>query len=107
MPAARRRTSTAACAAPSPRCSRIRTSSIRNDAPDEALPPGTVYRIDDLSLASRLSFFLWSSLPDDELLDMAAAGKLHDPQVLEQQVRRMLADPRSIDAGLATSARSG
>ncbi len=51
--------------------------------------------ITDLELASRLSFFLWSSIPDDELLNVAAAGKLKDPAVLEQQVRRMLADARS------------
>jgi hypothetical protein len=52
-------------------------------------------RLNDLEIASRLSFFLWSSIPDDELLNVAAAGKLKDPAVLEQQVRRMLADPRS------------
>jgi mono/diheme cytochrome c family protein len=57
--------------------------------------PGTVYRVSDLKLASRLSFFLWSSLPDDELLTVAIAGRLHEPVVLERQVRRMLADPRS------------
>src|SRR5688572_14978554 len=56
---------------------------------------GTAYRVSDLELASRLSFFIWSSIPDDELLDVAAAGPLKDPKVLEQQVRRMLADPRS------------
>lgn len=56
---------------------------------------GTPYRITDLELASRLSFFLWSSIPDDELIDVAALGKLKDPKVLEQQVRRMLADPRA------------
>jgi hypothetical protein len=56
---------------------------------------GTAYRISDLELASRLSFFVWSSIPDDELLDAAAAGRLKDPKVLEQQVRRMMADPRS------------
>jgi mono/diheme cytochrome c family protein len=56
---------------------------------------GTPYRISDLELASRLSFFLWSSIPDDELLDAAASGKLKTPAVLEQQVRRMLADARS------------
>ncbi len=55
----------------------------------------TPYRVSDLALASRLSFFLWSSIPDDELLDVAAAGKLHEPAVLERQVRRMLADGRS------------
>jgi hypothetical protein len=57
--------------------------------------PGTGYRVSDLELASRLSFFIWSSIPDDELLDVAAAGRLKDPKVLDQQVRRMLADPRS------------
>jgi Protein of unknown function (DUF1592)/Protein of unknown function (DUF1588)/Protein of unknown function (DUF1585)/Protein of unknown function (DUF1587)/Protein of unknown function (DUF1595)/Cytochrome C oxidase, cbb3-type, subunit III len=56
---------------------------------------GTAYRVSDLELASRLSFFIWSSIPDDELLETAAAGRLKDPKVLEQQVRRMLADPRS------------
>ena len=54
-----------------------------------------IYRISDLELASRLSFFLWSSIPDDSLLDAAAAGKLQNPVVLEQHVRRMLADPRA------------
>jgi cytochrome c5 len=53
------------------------------------------YRISDLSLASRLSFFLWSSIPDDQLLDLAEKNKLRDPAVLTQQVKRMLADPRS------------
>ena len=57
--------------------------------------PGSTYRITDLELASRLSFFLWSSIPDDELLDVAIAGRLNTPATLEQQVRRMLADPRS------------
>jgi hypothetical protein len=55
----------------------------------------TVYRISDLSLASRLSFFLWSSIPDEELLDLAEKGTLHDPTILAQQTKRMLADPRS------------
>ena len=63
---------------------------------DPAKPaPGTPFRTTDLELASRISFFLWSSIPDDELLDLAAAGKLHQPLVLEKQVRRMLADSRS------------
>ena len=53
------------------------------------------YRLDDVALASRLSFFLWSSVPDDQLLTLASQGKLKDPAVLEQQVKRMLADPRS------------
>ena len=59
--------------------------------------PGRARRIAsrDLELASRLSFFLWSSIPDDELLSVAAAGKLKDPPVLERQVRRMLADART------------
>ncbi len=59
------------------------------------IAPNTAYRVSDLELASRLSFFLWSSIPDDELLDAAAAGKLRTPAVLEKQTRRMLADPRS------------
>ena len=62
--------------------------------PDTTYSAGT-YRISDLELASRLSFFLWSSIPDDALLDLASAGKLRNPGVLEQQVRRMLADPRA------------
>jgi hypothetical protein len=65
----------------------------------EREPAGTVeekpYRISDLELASRLSFFLWSSIPDDQLLDVAVAGKLHEPAVLEQQTRRMLADSKA------------
>jgi len=59
------------------------------------IAPATPFRISDLELASRLSFFIWSSIPDDELLDVAARGKLKDPAVLEQQARRMLADPRA------------
>ncbi|MBV9771060.1 MAG: DUF1592 domain-containing protein [Bryobacterales bacterium] len=60
-----------------------------------AVAPGTAYRVSDLELASRLSFFLWSSIPDDELVAEAVRGKLHEQATLEQQVRRMLADPRS------------
>jgi mono/diheme cytochrome c family protein len=56
---------------------------------------GSIYRVGDFELASRLSFFLWSSMPDDELLDAAAAGTLRQPEVLRRQVTRMLADPRS------------
>ncbi len=63
------------------------------DPPNAA--PGTVYRISDVELASRLSFFLWSSIPDDELLAVAEKGQLHDPSVLQAQVKRMMADPRS------------
>ena len=61
------------------------------------LQPGRAYRLSDLELASRLSFFLWSSIPDDELIDIAASGKLKDPAIIEQQVKRMLADPKSAD----------
>jgi hypothetical protein len=59
------------------------------------LPAGAVYRVSDLELASRLSFFLWSSLPDEQLLTVAASGRLKDRTVLEQQTRRMLADQRA------------
>ena len=61
----------------------------------EGVDPGASYRVGDLELASRLSFFLWSSIPDDELLDRAIDGTLSDPAVLEAQVQRMLADRRS------------
>ena len=57
--------------------------------------PGEDYRIADIDLASRLSFFLWAASPDDELLELAAEQRLSDPQVLESQVHRMLADPRA------------
>jgi hypothetical protein len=64
--------------------------------PDPAsVAADTPYRIDDLALASRLSFFLWSSIPDDTLLNLAAQGKLKDPAILDQQTKRMLADPRA------------
>ena len=59
------------------------------------IPPGAPYRLTDLEFASRLSFFLWSSIPDDQLLDLAARGELTSPDVLARQVRRMLVDPRS------------
>ena len=62
--------------------------------PDE-LPAGSVYRVSDVDLASRLSFFLWSSIPDDALLATAAAGELGKPAVLEREVQRMLADPKA------------
>jgi mono/diheme cytochrome c family protein len=72
---------------------------IETDPPEGPRPASSkttnVYRLDDLALASRLSFFLWSSLPDEKLLALAAQGRLKEPAVLEQQVRRMLADPRS------------
>jgi hypothetical protein len=57
--------------------------------------PGSVYRISDIELASRLSFFLWSSIPDEELLSIAERGELHEPAVMQAQVKRMMADPRS------------
>ena len=59
------------------------------------VPPGSPFRLSDLELASRLSFFLWSSIPDDELRDAAVKGQLKNPAVLERQVRRLLADPRA------------
>src|SRR5207247_6982571 len=65
------------------------------EAEPAALAAGESYRISDLELASRLSFFLWSSIPDDELLQVAAKGSLHTPATLEQQVRRMIADPKA------------
>src|SRR5690606_9915766 len=69
---------------------------IYRSEPDPAdVAPGEIYPVDDLALASRLSFFLWSSLPDDELLRLAEQRKLSDPAVYEAQVRRMLEDPRS------------
>ncbi len=57
--------------------------------------PGQAYRVSDLELASRLAYFLWSAGPDDELIRVASQGKLRNPGVLEQQTRRMLADPRT------------
>jgi hypothetical protein len=66
---------------------------IERDPADAA--PGAAYRVSDVELASRLSFFLWSSIPDDELLAAAIAGRLHEPAVLDRQVRRMLADERA------------
>ena len=58
-------------------------------------PAGATYRVSDYDIASRLSFFLWSSIPDDELLDLASRGRLKSPAVIEAQARRMLADPRA------------
>jgi hypothetical protein len=60
-----------------------------------AVPAGGVYRVSDLELASRLSFFLWSSIPDDELLDLASKGRLRDTATFQRQVKRMLADPKA------------
>ena len=67
----------------------------RGEREPAGLAAGKSYRVSDLALASRLSFFLWSSIPDEELIDLAAQGTLKDPAVLEKQVRRMLADPKS------------
>jgi len=68
---------------------------IRAERDPATVAPGAVYRVSDLDLASRLSFFLWSSIPDDELLRVAIEGRLKNPAVLEQQTRRMLADPKA------------
>ena len=66
---------------------------VEKDPPNVA--PGSPYPVSDFELATRIAFFIWSSIPDDELLDLAEQGRLRDPAVIEQQVRRMLADPRS------------
>src|SRR5262247_825491 len=68
---------------------------VRAEKEPANLASGKTYRISDLELASRLSFFLWSSIPDDQLINLATQGRLSNPVVFEQQVRRMLADPRS------------
>ena len=67
----------------------------RAERDPDGVPPGTIYRIPDLELASRLAFFLWSSIPDDELLNAATRGQLQNAAVLERQVKRMLADERA------------
>ncbi len=67
----------------------------RFEPPPAGVAPNGIYRISDTELASRLSFFLWSSIPDDELLKVAIEGKLHEPAVLERETRRMLADDRA------------
>ena len=67
----------------------------RSEQDPPSLPAGTAHPVTDVELASRLSFFMWSSIPDDELLDLAIAGRLRAPGVLEAQVRRMIADPRA------------
>lgn len=67
----------------------------RGERVPAGLAPGQPYAIDDLELASKLSFFLWNSIPDEELLQLGIDGRLSDPAVLERQVRRMLADPRA------------
>ena len=67
----------------------------RTEVNPNDVAPGETYEITDLELASRLSFFLWSSVPDEELIGLANAGRLSEPEVLEPQLRRMLADPRA------------
>jgi hypothetical protein len=67
----------------------------RGEAESPDVPPGSTHPVTDLELASRLSFFLWSSIPDDELLSIAEQGRLREPGVLEEQVRRMIADERA------------
>ncbi len=67
----------------------------RAHSPPPGAQPGQVFRISDMDLASRLSFFLWSRAPDDTLIQLAAQKKLHEPDVLNAQVHRMLADPRA------------
>jgi hypothetical protein len=67
----------------------------RFEPPPAAVQPNRPYRISDTELASRLSFFLWSSIPDEELLTLGIQNKLHEPAVLEHQTRRMLADSRA------------
>ena len=67
----------------------------RSEADPAGIAPNVPYRISDMELASRLSFFLWSTIPDDPLFSLATQGKLKDPAVLQQQVRRMLADPKA------------
>jgi len=68
---------------------------VRVERDPASLPAGSAYRLSDLEIASRLSFFLWSSIPDDTLLDVASKGALKTPAGIDQQVRRMLADPKS------------
>ena len=68
---------------------------VRGEREPATVPAGQPFRIADLELASRLAFFLWSSIPDDELIGVASQGRLSNPRVLEQQIARMLADPKS------------
>lgn len=68
---------------------------VRREHEPEDLEAGEVYKLTDLELASRLSFFLWSSIPDEELIDLASQSRLSEPAILEAQVRRMLDDPRA------------
>jgi mono/diheme cytochrome c family protein len=74
---------------------RVERDAVRSEDGFGVAAPAAPYRITDIELASRLSFFLWSSVPDDELIDLASRGVLNQAPILEKQVRRMLADPRS------------
>ena len=93
--------SRAASARRSRRFSRARISSSGSSASRRRRKPGTTYRVADLDLASRLSFFLWGTPPDQELLPAATQGRLSTPLGLERQVKRMLADPRAEALGHA------
>ena len=87
-------------------CSSIPTSCCASIAIRSAT--GAAHRLSDLEVASRLSFFLWSSVPDERLLDLAERKQLTTPAILEREVRRMLADPRATTAPSSTgSPRSG
>ena len=77
----------------------------RLERPAGTIKPGEIYQISDLALASRLSFFLWSAPPDDELIELASQGRLSDPGVLEAQTRRLLADPRAESLGTRFAAQ--
>ena len=77
----------------------------RFELPEQRVEAGESYRITDEALASRLSFFLWGTPPDEQLLDLAGQGRLSDPRVLEQQTRRMLADPRAEALGTRFAAQ--
>jgi hypothetical protein len=85
-----------ACGAPSPLCGSAKKRLPHNGPQPASVRPGGDYQIRDRALASRLSFFLWSEPPDSTLLKQAESGQLHDLTVLDAQVRRMLADPRSL-----------
>jgi hypothetical protein len=85
-----------ACGAPSPLCGSAKKRLLHNGPQPASVRPGGDYQIRDRALASRLSFFLWSEPPDSTLLKLAESGQLHDLTVLDAQVRRMLADPRSL-----------
>ncbi|MBM53329.1 MAG: hypothetical protein CL485_10195 [Acidobacteria bacterium] len=67
----------------------------RTEETPAGVAPGSIYPVNDIAFASRLSFFIWSTPPDQELIDLAARGQLSDPEIIDAQVRRMLADPRA------------